>query len=213
MDSHPLPRNCLRDPIPEIFDAARFLDAAVSAHLLGKHEIAEELIRMADMPVVAAWTASLCGAGGPWSRPFPVEKPLPFLPKEQRFENRMPNGAEKAALIERDGFNCRFCGLPLIRKETRSAIRKTYPLSVRWGNKVSDLHAAFHALWLQYDHLIPHSRGGTNDLSNMLVTCAPCNYGRWHLTLEEVGLADPRVRAPVHSGWDGLERFHQGKPR
>jgi hypothetical protein len=51
--NRPAPRTCLRDPIPEIFDAARYLDAAVSAHLTGKHALANELIRMADMPVIS----------------------------------------------------------------------------------------------------------------------------------------------------------------
>lgn len=37
-------RRCLRDPIPEIFDAARFLDAAVSAHVQGRYDVAEQLL-------------------------------------------------------------------------------------------------------------------------------------------------------------------------
>ncbi len=41
-------RTCLLDPVPEIFDAARYLDAAVSAHLRCKPKMAEELIRLAD---------------------------------------------------------------------------------------------------------------------------------------------------------------------
>jgi hypothetical protein len=32
-------RTCLRDPIPEIFDAARYLDEAVTAHLRGRSEL------------------------------------------------------------------------------------------------------------------------------------------------------------------------------
>lgn len=67
--------------------------------------------------------------------------------------------------------------------------------------------STFQAMDLHYDHLLPHARGGTNDLENMLVTCAPCNCGRDKLTLEEVGLSDPRLRDPVRSTWDGLERF------
>jgi 5-methylcytosine-specific restriction endonuclease McrA len=62
-------------------------------------------------------------------------------------------------------------------------------------------------MWAQYDHILPHSRGGTSELSNMVVTCAPCNFGRMEFTLAEVGLADPRDRAPIRSSWDGLERF------
>ena len=63
-------------------------------------------------------------------------------------------------------------------------------------------------MWLQYDHLLPHARGGGSDLDNLLITCAPCNYARWNYTLAEVGLLDPRTRERVRSTWDGLERFH-----
>lgn len=62
-------------------------------------------------------------------------------------------------------------------------------------------------MWVQYDHLVPHARGGNNDLKNIVITCAPCNYGRWNKLVEEVGLRDPRDREPVQSTWDGLERF------
>jgi hypothetical protein len=197
----------LRDPIPEIFDAARYLDAAVSAHLAGKQSLADELIRMADLPAITEWSESLWGAGGPWTRPLPVENRLPFIPKEQRIKARMPNATETATLLARDGFHCRFCGIPLIRAATRILIRQSYPQALRWGDRNADQHAGFQALWLQYDHLLPHARGGSNELNNMVVTCAPCNNGRSNLTLEEVGLSDPRLREPIRSGWDGLERF------
>ena len=62
-------------------------------------------------------------------------------------------------------------------------------------------------MWAQYDHLLPHSKGGNNDVNNIVVTCAPCNFGRMSYTLEEVGLIDPRTREPIRSAWDGLERF------
>ncbi len=65
-------------------------------------------------------------------------------------------------------------------------------------------------MWLQNDHIIPHSRGGHTTLDNMVITCAPCNFGRMEYTLAEVGLADPRDRPPVISDWDGLEALVAG---
>ena len=201
---------CFREPIAEIFAAARLLDAAVTAHLLAKRDLAEELIRLADMPSIAEFTDTIWGPGGPWSRPLKLDNQPPFLPKSQRVVTRMPNKAEKAALVDRDGFCCRLCRMPLIRKETRDAIRAAYPAALRWGdsNKNSEQHTAFQAMWLQYDHIIPHSRGGTNEPNNMIITCAPCNYGRWHFTFDEVGLLDPRGYEVQSTAWDGLERFH-----
>lgn len=37
-----------REPIPEIYDAARYLDAAVSAHLAGHAQLADELFTLAN---------------------------------------------------------------------------------------------------------------------------------------------------------------------
>jgi 5-methylcytosine-specific restriction endonuclease McrA len=200
-------RSCLRDPIPEIADAARFLDAAVSAHLMGRGELAEELIRRADMPAIRDWTESLWGKNSPYIEHRTVAGAPPFIPTAQRGKVRMPNTVEKFALLQRDGFHCRFCGIPVIRDTVRSKIRKSYPLALRWGGKNSEQHSAFQAMWVQYDHLLPHARGGTNRSDNMVITCAPCNYGRWDSILEEVALSNPMLREPIRSHWDGLERF------
>lgn len=57
------------------------------------------------------------------------------------------------------------------------------------------------------DHILPHSRGGDNDPSNLVTACYPCQFGRSSWTLEEVGLTDPRLRPPVVDNWDGLMRL------
>ena len=45
-------RSCLRDPIPEIGEAASYLNEAVTAHLEGDSQRASELIRRADIPAI-----------------------------------------------------------------------------------------------------------------------------------------------------------------
>lgn len=107
----------------------------------------------------------------------------------------------------RDGYHCRFCGIPLIRAEVRRRIRKVYPHALLWGKRAIDCHAAFQAMWLQYDHVVPFKWGGGSDISNIVIACAPCNFGRMNYTVEQVGLLDPREFAPIQSKWDGLERF------
>ena len=120
---------------------------------------------------------------------------------------RMPTSEDRRILHQRDGYHCRFCGIPLIRREIRQRFCKLYPRVPIWGKKNIDQHAAFQAMWAQYDHVVPHAYGGGNDLANLVVTCAPCNFGRMELTLEEANLLDPRAREPVRSSWDGLERL------
>ena len=174
--------------------------------MAGKRELAAHLIREADMDEVREWTESLWGASSPYIRVRGVADGSRTLPKAERVPLRMPNAAEKSALHARDGFHCRFCGIPVIRKEVRVKLRGLYPDALPWGRTNSGQHAAFQALWLQYDHLLPHAKGGANDIGNVIITCAPCNYGRSDYTIEEVGLQNPFLRSPTKSVWDGLER-------
>lgn len=55
--------------------------------------------------------------------------------------------------------------------------------------------------------MLPHAYGGTNDLDNLVVSCAACNSGKMSYRLEGLGLTDPRERPPIQSQWDGLERL------
>jgi 5-methylcytosine-specific restriction endonuclease McrA len=197
-------RTCLREPIPEIADAARYLDTAVTAHLTGDSDLAATLIRLADMPAIREWTESLWGKNSPFVK---IVKPSDVTHTHPTPRKRQPTAIEKALLHQRDGYNCRFCGIPLIRADVRRRIRSVYPQALSWGNRNTECHAAFQAMWAQYDHVMPFTRGGLTDFDNLVITCAPCNFGRMDSTVDEVGLLDPRKRPPVRSAWDGLERF------
>lgn len=203
----PVGLRCLREPIPEIYEAATLLDRAVTAHLDGDRAKAALLFTQADMPAVRDWCESLWGAKSPYVHYRPVADAPPKLNKSDRPNPRMPTKACMQELLKRDGYHCRFCAIPVIRKEVRQRIQKVYPTVVPWERYNLGQHAAFQAMWAQYDHVVPNSRGGASTLDNLVVTCAPCNFARMEFTLEEVGLANPLLRTPMRSAWDGLERF------
>jgi hypothetical protein len=196
-------RPCFRTPIPALFDAARYLDAGASAHLGGNSVLAHELFRAANMPEVREWLESIWGA----KSVYVSVQALPRPAIAERIELRMPTKAQIRELHHRDGFHCRYCGIPVIRPEVRKLACMLFPEVVSWGRTNSSQHAGFQALWAQYDHVLPHSCGGTNELKNLVVSCAACNYGKMSYRLEELGLSDPRDRPPVASNWDGLERL------
>lgn len=127
----------------------------------------------------------------------------------------MPGTQTRKAMLARDGYHCRFCGLPVIDADIRRLLVTAYPSAVNWGPTNAAQHAAFQCMWLQFDHILPNSRGGDSSLENMVVTCAPCNFGRMEATLEEARLVHP-LSCPIpviwsrHAEWDGLERFRKG---
>ena len=124
----------------------------------------------------------------------------------------IPAGVQRT-VIDRDGYHCRFCGIPVIWQRAQRAMRDAYPETIRCGGRNVEKHTAFQTLALDFDHIIPRSRGGRNTLEDLVVSCAPCNCGRGNWMLEEVGVMEPRstqtdVRAisPAFSEWDGLTR-------
>lgn len=207
-------KDCFRTPIPEIFEAARLLSAAADAHLRGNSLAADQLLRAADMPVIGEWLDSIwLGRNEPYR---PVQKVAglpPVLPKAERFQPRDATPQMKRELVVRDGHHCRLCGIPLVRAEVRKALTRQYPNAARWiGTGQTQQHRGLQVMWLQYDHVVVHSRGGQTTMDNLVVTCPACNFGRDRFMMVEVGLRDPRLhpRAPSWNGWrqwDGLERI------
>lgn len=199
-------RICISVPPSQLADAARLLDAAVPAHLIGNKALADQLIRSADIPEIYEWLKPIWTDSDLHLR-VKRSQCAPSLSRDMRAKVRMPTKKEKELIHQRDGYNCRFCGMPVVRPETRARIVAAYPKALRWGRKESEQHAAFQAMWAQYDHVVPHALGGTNDLDNIVLACAACNFGRGGYSLQDVGVEDPRQRQVSMTQWDGLERF------
>jgi len=134
--------------------------------------------------------------------------PRDAIPKSQRASLRMPGQALEQAIFRRDGWRCRFCGCRVISRKARLALARLYPEEARWGKTFHEQkHCALGSLVASLDHILPHSRGGTNEEENLVTACTPCQFGRNQWTLAEVGFTDPRGREPIVDEWDGLLRI------
>lgn len=180
---------------------------AVTLHIAGDLEGADQAIRNADIQGCANWADQLWGKGGPWTRPRRADQP----PSSPGVGPRRESKALERSIVDRDGYWCRFCGIGVVRREVRKQMRSRYPDALRWGAANRDMHAGFQALTACFDHILPYSRGGATSLENMVLCCWPCNNGRSDLTLAEVDLLDPLSRAVKPASgwesWDGLSRF------
>lgn len=187
--------------------------SALESHLEGDRDTAGAWLRAANSPSVWRYTDQAWGKGAAKRYSFVKDQNSPpSFAMADRPQPRMPTAATKKKVIERDGYHCRFCGIPVIDPKVRQFLAKEYPDSVAWGTTNDSQHAAFQCMWLQWDHILPNSRGGESDFENIVVTCAPCNFGRMEATLEEARLTNPLDSPPPiiwkhHDEWDGLERF------
>lgn len=190
------------------------LDRAVTHHMAGNRNEAALLILQTDREDIRAFTESLWGSKStnpdqPTHIRWRSVSGLPELAEEDLDRKRKPNRSDEDAIVARWGRHCVYCGVPLIRGAVPRALQAAYPDLRIWGhsNRNAEQHAAFQLMWMQFDHVVPYSRGGRTDIENVVVTCAPCNYGKGDYMLEELGLIDPRLRPPVRTSWDGLERM------
>ena len=206
-------RRSLCKPIPAIFAAAEKLQAAVESHLEGDFAGAEARLVEANDSEIWRYTDQAWGKGSSVRYGFlRLADSPPRFAFSDRPSPRMPNSATRKAALERDGYHCRFCGIPVIDSQERRLVQAAYPAAVKWGPTNHSQHAAFQCMWLQFDHILPSGRGGDSSLKNIVVACAPCNFGRMDATLAEAQLFDPLTFDPPitwggHALWDGLERF------
>ncbi len=169
--------SCLRTPIPEIAATANVLSEAVRQYLGGHVEAAAALIASTNTPILREWERVTLGKRSPYVVVRNILGAPSTLERSSREPVRMPNAAQRAQLI-RDQAGTAGSVRPVIRVEVRRKLHKLFPEALPWGRTNLEQHAAFQALWMQFDHVIPHARGGRNDLGNVIITCAPCNFAR-----------------------------------
>lgn len=211
MAAYLAPRQCFLMPIPGLDRAADLLAGAADALLAGKLDVARDLVGKANDPVLMAYASRIMGKEDPSVhryRRIAATRPSLIVKASQR----MPSAADRQTMYVRDGWRCRFCGCRIVLDTARRAMRQKLPGVIPWS-KAEGFHAAFYALSGSVDHVIPHAHGGGNELDNIVTACWPCQFGRGDRLVEEVGLIDPRSRAPVIGLWDGLTRMLQSNGR
>jgi hypothetical protein len=198
-------KHCLLNPIPEIFETAIILNQLVLELKNENFEKVKSILVSSNKIEIRNWTEALWGQGGIYSNLVQMHGLPETISEEFRDPLRMPNKSMESELIKRDGHFCRFCGIPVIRKEIRVFLNKLFPNELFWGKSNQNQHAAFQAMWMQYDHIVPHTRGGKTEISNLVISCAPCNYGRVNFNLEEIGLTLLERQQHIIKNWNGLE--------
>jgi 5-methylcytosine-specific restriction endonuclease McrA len=97
-----------------------------------------------------------------------------FIHVPRRFRRQVTN----TFLFARDRYRCQYCGRPGAELKPRESLTR--------------------------DHLVPLSRGGTNDWTNVVTACSPCNTRKGNRMPEEIGmhpLTTPIEPHFVHLSW------------
>lgn len=132
-------------------------------------------------------------------------QPPKVIHLEQRDPIRSPKRIQRD-IFKRDAYRCRYCGNKLISQDFLKEFIKTLnSTSFQRGKTNLTTHGIIHLTWPVADHVIPWKYGGRTDEANLVSACAPCNYGKDHYTIEQLGIENPFERTLLIDGWDGLE--------
>lgn len=97
-----------------------------------------------------------------------------FIHVPRRFRRQVTN----TFLFARDSYRCQYCGRGSLELKTRESLTR--------------------------DHLIPLSRGGTNEWTNVVTACSACNTRKANRLPSEIGmypLSTPAEPHFVHLSW------------
>ncbi len=59
--------------------------------------------------------------------------------------------------------------------------RKKELIAERDGRLCFYCRRVFELEFMTLDHLVPKTRGGSNHISNLVLSCSPCNYKKGHV--------------------------------
>lgn len=112
------------------------------------------------------------------------------------------------AVFRRDCFTDRYSGSKLVFPGALLAcgllLPEAFPMHPTW--KVSLSHEIFWELWPVVDHIVPVTRCGSNELTNMATTSVVNNTAKGTALLAELGwelLPQPTSQTP----WDGMMKW------
>lgn len=115
--------------------------------------------------------------------------------------------ALKMKVFDRDGFVNRFTGEPLVLTAALRLLSHElggiFPFHQNW--KAEQTHMAYYELGTCANKLLPPTRGGREELNNLVTTTMPYVLARSNATVEESGLT--LFQGGDLKEWDGLSRL------
>ena len=203
VDSQRWPRNCLIPYPTEFEDHIDYVQQAVQS--VPRDPIAaRELIRQVDSEAMKRWHIDVALRSGIWRAKHSgvLGSDKPDSPKRKSIAQK-----RMVAIFRRDNWRCRYCGIRVggNRKFFEKFSSVINMPELVQGRTDETRHGLYSLLMASYDHITPHSRGGSDDDSNLVTACWGCQFGKFSFTLEELGLqtADSDISGKKGE-WQGL---------
>ena len=202
------PTNSLIERPALLIQAFEQLHKAVEI-AMAKPKEAKRLIASIDNNYLKQWYMTVALTSGKWrERHLSVHRsPRQHLRSNEGFSQRKVSEVEIEQIMRRDHWTCRYCHSPVAgRRGSFKKFAEQIDFSELITGRTDQLRNGIYLVFsASFDHVIPRSAGGSNDLENLVTACWPCQFGKGDNSLESLGLSDPRLRPPSQvEGWRGI---------
>ncbi len=193
------------DDLVVVAAAAELTGAALTALDRGDVDLARRLWSAVDGDAqLAAWNHQVDAMKAHY--PQPIDPP----PRPDGWTQAPKLGRSLSKTVfDRDGYRCRYCGIAVFTQWQGGHIPRLVAAipdltpgvavsngSLSGSGRSGSLRNVDQAKWLWIqacaDHVVPESHTGPTTLGNLVTSCAGCNYGKMHWTLEQLEVIDPR---------------------
>ena len=135
----------------------------------------------------------------------------PKGPERLYKDKRVMNAGRAYTLAKRGGWRCGYCGIRVIEPRVLRRAQKLLGKSVFPSRTTGGSNRDYHGVWLltalTIDHIKPLCSSGDDSDANLVAACWACNFGKYHFTLDQLGLDRPRQKSSVRGGWRGLTQW------
>ena len=100
--------------------------------------------------------------------------------------------------------------LRVSEKILKALIKALNSNEFRRGPRNIDTHGIRCIFYPSADHMIHWNKGGRTDLTKLVTSCVPCNFGKDQYTVEQIVNENPFQREPLMDDWDGLLSYLDG---
>ena len=202
-DERTWPKQCLIEVPPEI---RADIDLVVEAAGLARTnpQMSRSIVGGVDAEAMKRWFIDVALWSGSWRAERRNSSAVTKTKKSIRRPIRQKLLEE---LFNRDDWQCRYCGVPVggNRKHLKKFAKQIDMPELIHGRSDETRHGIYLMMMASYDHVESHDRGGTDDFSNLVTACWPCQFGKYKFELLELCLEDPRLRkSEIARNWKGL---------
>jgi hypothetical protein len=198
------PRHCLI-PYPSEFDTQIDILASAVECASTRPAVARELVHSIDAESMKRWYIDVALQSGYWRARHGWADGAPSTQGKRR---RRPMGQERLErLFARDAWRCRYCGIRIggNRSNFKSLADAIGMPELIAGRTDEARHGLYLMLMGSYDHVDPHSRGGSDEECNLVTACWSCQFGKYRYELNELNVNHPEcLPAQSDDSWRGV---------